>query len=212
MRPTRLLLACALSLACLLGLAGPAGAATPAAGPTPAAAAAGPLTPVPTELDRYVGQWNQVAAVPAFFDVLCLRDTRATYTANPDGTVGVANTCRGPFGLPVPIQGKARVTDPVTTGALQVSFLNLFGTQLYLGGTNYVVAAHDADYTWALVGDPGRRSGFLLSRTPALSTAQWQVAFDAVVAAGYDPCRFLTTPTTGGLATKAPLCAPPVTT
>jgi apolipoprotein D and lipocalin family protein len=198
----RVLLAALVSVVSLLGLAAPASAATPT----------GPLTPVTTDLGKYVGDWNQVAAIPAFFDVFCVKDTRATYVANPDDTVGVTNRCSGPFDVPITIQGTAKVNGPADGGALQVSFLRFFGRTFYLGGTNYVVAAHDDAYTWALVGDPDRGSGFLLSRTPALTTAQWRTAFDAVVAAGYDPCRFLTTPTTGGLATKAPLCAAPVTT
>lgn len=199
--PARVLLAALVALVSLVGLAPAAGAQT-----------TGPLQPVPTDLSQYVGEWDQLAAIPAFFDVFCVRDTRATYTANPDGTVGVANVCSGPFGIPVPIRGTARVTDPVTTGALQVSFLRFFGRTFYLGGTNYVVAAHDPGYTWALVGDPQRGSGFLLSRTPAFTTAQWQTAFTAIQDAGYDPCRFLTTPTTGGLSTRTALCSPPVTT
>ena len=197
----RVLLALALTAAVTLGLAAPASAQT-----------TGPLQPVPTDLEQYLGEWNQLAAVPAFFDFFCLRDTRAVYTPGPRGTVGVRNTCSGPFGFQIPIEGRAKVNDTVTNGGLQVSFVQLFGRFFYFGGTNYVIAAHDPEYTWALVGDPDRRTGFILSRTPAFTTEQWQTAFDAVVAAGYDPCRFLTTRTTGGLDTKAPLCSPPVTT
>jgi len=94
----------------------------------------------------------------------------------------------------------------VTNGALQVSFLSLFGFQLYFGGTNYVIAAHDPDYTWALVGSPHRSTGFLLTRSPALTPQQWQTARDAVTAARFDACRFNTTVTTGGLSTRQPLC------
>ncbi len=201
-RTARALTTVVLTLVTAFGLAAPAGAQ-----PAP-----GPLQPVPTDLTQYVGEWNQLAAIPAFFDFFCLRDTRATYTANPDGTVGVRNVCSGPFDFQIPIEGRARVTDQATTGALQVTFIQLFGRFFYFGGTNYVVAAHDPAYTWALVGDPNRGSGFLLSRTPSFTSAQWQTAFDAIVAAGYDPCRFLTTPTTGGLGTKTPLCTAPVTT
>ncbi|MEO9222103.1 MAG: lipocalin family protein, partial [Mycobacteriaceae bacterium] len=155
---------------------------------------------------RYLGTWNQVASIPAWFDLFCLRDTQARYTLNGDQTVKVFNTCSGPFDFTVPIEGRARVADPVTNGALQVSFLSLFGFQLYFGGTNYVIAAHDADYTWALVGSPDRGTGFLLSRSPALTPQQWQTARNAVTAAGFDSCRFNTTITTGGLTTRQPLC------
>ena len=180
-------------------------AAQPAA-PPGASTLSGPLEPVPVDLSRYLGTWNQVASIPAWFDLFCLRDTQARYTLNPDQTVRVFNTCSGPFGITIPIEGRARVADPVTNGALQVSFLSLFGFQLYFGGTNYVIAAHDPDYTWALVGSPHRSTGFLLTRSPALTPQQWQTARDAVTAARFDACRFNTTVTTGGLSTRQPLC------
>ena len=175
--------------------------------PPGASTATGPLEPVPVDLARYLGTWNQLASIPAWFDLLCLRDTQARYTLNSDQTVRVVNTCSGPFDITVPIEGRARVADPVTNGALQVSFLSLFGFQLYLGGTNYVIAAHDPDYTWALVGSPDRGTGFLLSRSPALTPQQWQTARAAITAAGFDSCRFNTTITTGGLNARQPLCA-----
>ncbi|WP_127784479.1 lipocalin family protein [Rhodococcus sp. X156] len=188
------------------------GLATAAAAPAPVQTQApGPLQPVPTDLSRYLGTWNQLASIPAFFDVFCVRDTQARYSLNDDGTVRVQNRCAGPFGIPVPIEGTARVSDPVTTGALQVTFLAAFNQPVFLGGTNYVVAAHspdtlDEDYTWALVGSPDRSTGFVLSRTPALDEAQWRTVLAAVTDAGFDPCRLNTTVTTGGLQTAQPLC------
>ena len=61
-------------------------AAQPAA-PLGASLSTGPLEPVPVDLPRYLGTWNQLAAIPAWFDLLCVRDTQARYTLNPDQTV-----------------------------------------------------------------------------------------------------------------------------
>ncbi|WP_417935258.1 lipocalin family protein [Gordonia phthalatica] len=39
---------------------------------------------------------------------------------------------------------------------------------------NCVIVALGRDYSWALVTDPARTSGFVLSRTPVLSSTQWK--------------------------------------
>ncbi len=55
------------------------------------------------------------------------------------------------------------------------------------------------DYGWAVVGAPGRTSGFVLSRTPTLDVRQIAAAARTVVRNGYDPCDFTVTATTGGV-------------
>jgi apolipoprotein D and lipocalin family protein len=81
-----------------------------------------------------------------------------------------------------------------------------FGSPDPAGVPNYIVTAIAPDYSWALVGDPTRFSGFLLSRTPALRAEQWQAARAAIANAGYNGCLFLTSPTTGGRGDITPLC------
>lgn len=164
-----------------------------------------PLRPVPgLDVDRYLGRWHQLAAIPAPFSLACARDTTAEYGLLPSGDVSVHNTCTTWANTPNSITGSARVLDPVTKAQLQVSFP--FGSPDQPGVPNYVVTAIAPDYSWALVGDPLRVSGFLLSRTPAFTAEQWQIARAAIAGAGYNGCVFLTSPTTGGRGDIAPLC------
>ncbi|MFI1235006.1 lipocalin family protein [Nocardia salmonicida] len=181
-----------------VGLSG-AGAAT---------AAAEPPAPVPRlELDRYLGEWHQLAAVPQPFNLNCARDTTATYTLDPVGDVGVFNRCHTWTGGVDEIRGTATVNDPATNAQLHVSFPGVPGQDGRRGDTNYIVTALGPDYSWALVTSPSRLSGFVLSRTPALDDATWQQIDEAIRVAGQDPCIYLTSPTTGGREGVAPLCA-----
>ncbi|WP_194827722.1 lipocalin family protein [Nocardia sp. XZ_19_231] len=173
-----------------------------------ATAAAEPPAPVPRlELDRYLGEWHQLAAVPQPFNLNCARDTTATYTLDPSGDVGVFNRCRTWTGGVDEIRGTATVNDPATNAQLHVSFPGVPGQDGREGDTNYIVTALGPDYSWALVTSPSRLSGFVLSRTPALDDATWQQVDEAIRVAGQDPCIYLTSPTTGGREGVAPLCA-----
>ncbi|WP_063003259.1 lipocalin family protein [Nocardia salmonicida] len=173
-----------------------------------ATAVAQPPAPVPRlELDRYLGEWNQLAAVPQPFNLNCARDTTATYTLDPNGDVGVFNRCRTWTGGVDEIRGTATVNDPATNAQLHVSFPGVPGQDGRVGDTNYIVTALAPDYSWALVTSPSRLSGFVLSRTPALDDATWQQIDEAIRIAGQDPCIYLTSPTTGGREGVAPLCA-----
>lgn len=156
------------------------------------------------EVDRYLGTWKQLAAIPQWFDVACLRDTTATYALNPDGTVRVANRCGGPFGSTISITGRARVADTQTNAQLQVTFLNI-GGPIYTG-TNYVIVGLADDYSWAVVTDPRRTSAFVLSRTPTQPPAVIAEMQSILTANGLDTCRLRVTPQAGGATSSPRFC------
>lgn len=195
--PVRLLVALAGSAVALLA----AGSAQ--AIPSPAAAPA-PVTSL--DLNRYLGTWNQLAAVPQYFNLVCARDTQANYALDPQGNVSVRNTCTTWSNMPNEINGTATVNDRTTGAQLHVSFPGGPTQDRIDGPTNYIVTALGPDYSWAVVTDPGRTSGFVLARAPMLDAADWQRVRAAIVAAGQDPCLYLTSPTTDGLANIVPLC------
>ncbi|NMD55342.1 MULTISPECIES: lipocalin family protein [Tsukamurella] len=177
------------------------------AGATAAPAAAAPLGPVgKVDVARYVGTWHQLATAPAPFSLQCARDTRATYRIVDASNVSVHNSCTTWTGSVSAIDGNARVTDPRTTAQLHVSFPGVPTQESLDGPPNYVIAALAPDYSWAFVGDPGRRSAFVLSRTPSVSPARWAEIRATARRLGYNDCTILSTPTTGGLDRIAPLC------
>lgn len=186
-----------------------------ATGPAAAGPAAGfldavfppPLTPV-AKLDtgRYLGTWHQLAAVPQPFNLNCARDTLATYGAIDAANISVDNTCVTYTGAISGIRGNARVNDPASGAALHVSFPGVPFQDGLDGPSNYLVTYIADDYSWALVGDPARVSGFVLSRTPSVSDSRWREIREVVEARGYNSCLLLTTPTTGGREDVRPLC------
>ncbi|WP_425303117.1 lipocalin family protein [Nocardia wallacei] len=165
-------------------------------------------TPVPRlDLQRYLGTWHQLAAVPQYFTLVCARDTRAEYTLDPAGDVSVHNSCLTWAGTTNEITGTATVTDPVTDAQLHVAFPGVPAQEQRHGPPNYVVTGLASDYSWAVVTDPAAVSGFVLSRTPSLDAGQWQDVRDAIAAAGQDTCRYLTSPAAGGHTAIVPLCS-----
>ncbi|SCG64279.1 lipocalin family protein [Micromonospora coxensis] len=167
----------------------------------------GSLTPVPAvDVQRYAGDWYQVAAIPAIFEIQCFKNVKARYDVQPDGTVGVRNSCRTIIGTTSSVTGRARSENPPANSALTVSFLKLGGEWRYFGGPNYIVIGLDPEYRWAVVGDPDRSSGFVLSREPSLTAGQTAETKAALTANGYDLCDFRTTRQDGGTTRAGSFC------
>ncbi|MEU7768250.1 lipocalin family protein [Nocardia sp. NPDC049190] len=174
-----------------------------AAAPQPVA---GPAPVDSLDLNRYLGTWYQLAAVPQFFNLECARDTRADYTMDPEGNVAVYNSCTTWSGGRSEIRGTAKVNDRVTNAQFHVSFPTVPGQSQVDGPTNYIVTALGPDYSWALVTDPSRLSGFVLARGSALDIPDWDRVRAAITAAGQTPCMYLTSPVTGGQTDMTLLC------
>ena len=142
----RLLFGLASLLAALFGCAGPDRALPP-------------LQTVPSvDLQRYAGNWYEIARFPHRFQKGCYA-SRAVYTLQDDGLIGVYNECRkGAADGPVKsVQGKARVVDKQTNAKLEVSFFWPFWG-------DYWIIDLDPDYQWAVVGHPNRSYLWILSR------------------------------------------------
>ena len=132
-----------------------------------------PLPLVPrVDPARYVGTWYEVTKLPNFFQRRCLSDTRATYALRPDGRIDVINRCRTGGTAEAPefdtANGMARALD-ATNARLKVSFLPESLRWLPIGWGDYQVIALDADYRWAMIGEPGRGYLWILSREPRLA-------------------------------------------
>lgn len=175
-----------------------------------AAPAAASVEPVPSlDIQRYLGEWRQIAALPQWFEAACVSDTVANYSLNDDGTVRVSNRCVGPFGANIATRGRARVLDTQTSAQLQVTFLQGFGGGWVYPGErpNYIVIGLGEAYDWAVVGDPDRTSAFVLARGPSLTAGQLEVVRGVLKENGFDPCKVRTTRQRGGLSKVVSLCA-----
>ena len=161
-----------------------------------------PETDQAVDLERYAGQWYQVAALPQPYTLQCAHNTTAEYGVIDKETISVRNSCGTLFGPPSVIEGTASVR---SDASLRVNFPGV-PFQDEDGPVNYRVTHLEEDYSLAVVGDPNRLSGFVLSRTPGLSPEQWSHVRGVVESRGWNSCLFLTVPMDGGRGDVAPLC------
>lgn len=146
-----------------------------------------PLTTVVSvDLQRYLGTWYEIALLPNRFQAVCVADTQAHYSLD-DGDIKVRNRCHKADGTVEEAIGIAKVVPDTSNAKLRVSFFRPFYG-------NYWVLALGPDYSWVLVGEPGREYGWVLSRTPQLPAAALDTALSRASELGFDRKAFRTTP------------------
>ncbi len=115
------------------------------------------------DITRYLGTWYEIARLDHSFERGLDRVT-ATYTAHPDGSVGVLNQgydrarCRWKEA-----DGRAVFQGERDTASLSVTFFWPFA------GGYHVFALDQQDYGWALISGPSRSYLWILARRPDLS-------------------------------------------
>jgi apolipoprotein D and lipocalin family protein len=127
-----------------------------------------PNQPVNTlDIQRYAGQWHEIAHLPMFFQRKCVDTITATYTPRPDGTIDVHNACRTKDGSMEASDGIAKKVAG-KPAALKVRFAPRWLSWLPLVWADYWVVDLDPNYQWAVVGGPGRKYMWVLSRSPSM--------------------------------------------
>jgi apolipoprotein D and lipocalin family protein len=110
------------------------------------------------DLDRYQGQWHEVARLPNRFQEGCQEST-ANCQLTTDNEVLVTNRCVRDDSQDS-AEAIAWSVGP-EAGKLRVQFFWPFSG-------DYWVIALDPQYHWAMVGEPSRNYLWILSRTPEL--------------------------------------------
>jgi apolipoprotein D and lipocalin family protein len=152
--------------------------------------------PVPVnkvELERYVGEWFSVARIPNRFESDCLQ-SRAEYSALSDGTLRVVNSCPTKDGKQEEVEGKAWILDP-SNAKLEVGFFHIFSWYPQFARGNYWVLGlgpinSEGLYSYAVVGEPSRKYGWILARTRSLPEEELQEAFEILKGQGYSAKDF----------------------
>jgi lipocalin len=163
----------------------------------PAAARAQRGAPVRTvslvDLDRYAGDWFEIARFPNRFQRQCVGDVRASYARRADGRLDVVNRCRTANGQ-TEARGVARIVDEETFARLKVRFAPAWLSFLPFVWGDYWIIALAPDYSWAVVGDPGRDYLWILARVPHLDEQSMALARTAARDNGFDIERLVPTP------------------
>jgi apolipoprotein D and lipocalin family protein len=139
------------------------------------------------DVATYLGTWHEIASFPQSFQRGCTATT-ATYTLRDDGELGVTNRCHlgSPDGKEKVALGRARVVDKTTNDKLEVSFFRPFWAP-------YWIIDLAQDYSYAVVGHPGRDYLWILSRTPTISDVTYQKILARLRGQGYDTSRLVRT-------------------
>jgi apolipoprotein D and lipocalin family protein len=153
-----------------------------------------PVRTVPAvDLNRYLGEWIEIARFPNQFQRKCAGDVRATYSRRSDGRLDVVNRCRTNDGQ-IEARGVARIVDERTFAKLKVRFAPGWLSFLPVVWGDYWVVGLAPDYSWAVVGDPGRDYLWILARAPHLDEQSMTAARSAARDNGFDVDRLVPTP------------------
>ncbi|MFM2055105.1 MAG: hypothetical protein RL456_3142 [Pseudomonadota bacterium] len=165
-----------------------------------AGCASAPVAPLPTvasvDLARYAGTWHEVASLPNRFQKQCVADTQARYR-QVGADIEVRNRCRTADGTVDAITGIAKVVPGSGDAKLRVSFFRPFYG-------DYWILGFGPQERWVLVGEPGRRYGWVLSRQPVPEAGDVEAALALAARLGYDRAAFRATPQTRPLEPEPP--------
>ncbi len=151
------------------------------------------------DLNRYQGQWFELAAIPQSFQKNCVKNTMAEHTLEPStGYMIVKNSCTESDGKIKIAEGRARVEDQQTNAKLKVTFVKLINWVFTFGG-NYWILGLENNYQWVVVGEPSRQYAWILARTKNISYTELEKAKVILKDNGYDTCALLTSIQDSGL-------------
>ena len=139
----------------------------------------GPLATIPAlDVPRYLGTWYEIAKYPNWFQRKCLKNTRADYSAQADGSVRVVNLCTTQEGELSQAIGEARQLGGATSPKLEVRFAPAWLSLMPFVWGDYWVIDLDPSYQLVAVSEPKREYLWILSRTPEITVK----AYDELVA------------------------------
>jgi len=151
---------------------------------SPGAAMPAPPTVARVELNRYLGQWYEIARYPNRFQKNCL-ESRALYRLRDDGDIEVINSCRDVRdGREREAKGRAWVVDQESNARLKVSFFWPFRG-------DYWILDLGPSYEYAVVGTPNRKYLWILARAPVMDDELYAALLRRVAEQGFDPTRLV---------------------
>lgn len=151
-----------------------------------------PLQTVPSvDLNRYLGQWHEIARLPNFFQKHCGKST-AQYSLREDGKIEVLNKCSvlGKDSVDEAL-GLAQVADTETNAKLEVSFLPGWIRWTGIGSGDYWIIELGQSYEYAVVSEPGRKYLWILSRSPKMDPKVYEAILSRLRERGFDTSKLV---------------------
>ena len=154
-----------------------------------------PLLVAPAvDLTRYMGLWYEIARLPNRFEKKCASDVTAHYSMLGANRLKVRNQCRKNDGRMSAAEGEARLASKKGPNSrLKVRFAPGFLSFLPIVWGDYQIIELAPDYSYALVGEPGRKYLWILSRMPQMDEQTYQRLKDAAAAQGFEISKLVRT-------------------
>jgi apolipoprotein D and lipocalin family protein len=146
------------------------------------------------DLERYAGNWYEIAKYPNRFQKQCVGNTTATYTLKTGGKFEVLNKCRIQGQSVDAAVGEGKIGDKKNNSKLKVRFAPGFLSWLPFVWANYWVIDLGPNYEYAVIGEPKREYLWILSRTSTMDEATYAAIVAKVESMGFDSKRIVKTP------------------
>jgi apolipoprotein D and lipocalin family protein len=158
-------------------------------------ASAAELEVVPSvDLNRYAGTWYEIARLPNRFQNQCAGNVTATYTLRDDGRITVVNQCTKEDGETSRAEGIARLaSEKGPSSKLEVRFAPRILSFLPWVWGDYWIIDLAPDYSYAVVGEPGRDYLWILAREPRMEESVVQQLAERAQRQGFDTDRLIRT-------------------
>jgi len=143
------------------------------------------------DLNQYKGVWFEISKIPNRFQSFCSSDTTAEYKIIKNGAIEVINKCQTENGEYEVANGLAKVIDQESQAKLKVSFVRILGIQIFWG--DYWIIGLENNYQYAIVGDPERKYGWILSRQNKMPEYLLSDAYRILENKGYNKNDFVMT-------------------
>lgn len=145
------------------------------------------------DLNRYAGDWYEIARLPNRFQKDCVANVSAHYAVRADGELDVLNQCDRADGRREEAAGRGRVADHASNAKLEVRFApDWLGWLPFVWADYWIIELAD-DYSYAAVGEPSREYLWILSRTPQLPDALYESLLNRLTEQGFDTARLVKT-------------------
>lgn len=135
--------------------------------------------PRPVDINQFAGRWYEQGSVKQE-PPTGLINIASVFTPQPDGSIRVESS--GTYGLNGPAWSISGSAVPVNAASTRLN-VNFTGVPSADEPGNYWILDYAADYSWAIVSDPTKTSGTILTRDqlPSYNEAD----YDALVARAY---------------------------
>ncbi len=138
------------------------------------------------DLQRYMGAWHVIGRVDYFGERGDVA-SEDVYSLNKDGNVETVYRYRKSFDADDKVKtlGSVGLVQPESANAFwRIRFFGIFKA-------DYLVLEVADDYSWALIGQPNRKLGWIFGRDPIMSDALYAELIEKMRNHGYDTSKIL---------------------